>query len=445
MKHTKRPLKTLLSLLLAAAMLIPTTVFASYAEDGDLSDHLLIHYDFEGASSAEALKDKASGGTVSDDLMLGKPASYTADFTVDSGFVFENGTAKLRVSGYKINLQTGSALNSADIKAVQEGNATWFLRFSVADGKGAQVLDLRDFTNTRSFYMHYTNGAFTGGTATAAAPATNVSLFDNNYPGTRGEARFNSADGWINLAIIREQAANGTYNITVYYSFGTPNSATSWFSYSAAKNIASLAPMTNGSTWGSKINLFQDGNYGSVMNTADGLTYDDVRFYDTAMTLDQINGMMKEANLAPDSAAAKTAFYGYQLKAPYTNEEGVKVFDVRLLATIDSKDYSKAGINFSTFGRNIHWSDNPMGYKKEVTHCFSSVLSNTDYTTEVTAAPDGTYFIAVTLTGIPTTALTAEARSCLKIAVTSYVTDFDGLTTESVSKFFTVTRADLGL
>ena len=163
--------------------------------------------------------------------------------------------------------------------------------------------------------------------------------------------------------------------------------------------------------------------------------------------MDQMTSVFTEegSKFADDDAAAKTEFYGYQLKAPYTNDEGVKVFDVRLLATIDSKDYAKAGINFSTFGRNIHWSDNPMGYKKEVTHCFSSVLSNADYKTEVTQAPDGKYFIAVTLMGIPTTALTAEARSCLKIAVTSYVIDFDGLSTESVSKFFTITRADLGL
>ena len=118
MKHARRPMKTLLSLLLAAAMLIPTTVFASYAEDGDLSDHLLLHYDFEGDTVAEALKDKAPGG-VADDLKLGANGFSAA---VDVAFKFENGTVAYNFfNPAKVNLQTDTALNSADLKALQEG------------------------------------------------------------------------------------------------------------------------------------------------------------------------------------------------------------------------------------------------------------------------------------------------------------------------------------
>ena len=448
MKTPRRLSTSLLSLLLVAAMLIPMSVFSVSAADTDLSDHLIIHYDFEGESSAEALKDKAPQG-VSDDLSLGKGAGLSDAFNVDNAFKFENGTVSYHFPNpAKVNLQTGSALNSADLKALQEGAGTWFLRFSLKDinVSMSQLFDLRTFGTSRPFYLWYQNKGLTAGLATASTPNSQVSLFENNYPVLRGETVFDANDQWMNIAIVRTAEANGTYNITVYYCFGTPDGASSWFAYAAAKNMASRAPMTDGSTWGSRLCLFQSSALDSNLIAAQSVIYDDVRCYDTALTTEQLSSIFTEEGAKfAEEAPSHSRFYGYQLKAPYTNDNGEQVFDIRLLATIDSKDYASAGINFSTFERNIHWSDNAKGYEREVTHCFTSVLSNVDYKTEVTEAPDGSYFIAVTLTGIPVSVLNKEARSCMKFAVTTYVTDFDGVTSYSCSKFFTVMRTDLGV
>ena len=303
--------------------------------------------------------------------------------------------------------------------------------------------------NTRPFYLWYYNHALSGGYAKASAPNTGLDLFEKNYTGLKGEKRFDQNDQWMNLAVIRTKSGD-QYTINIYYCFGTPGTTASWFNYHAGTVTDSLAPMTDGSTWGARLSLFNDATCQTAISATKSIVYDDVRCYNTALTLDQVTDIFEDGNnnFASDPEPAKTEFYGYQLKNVYTNTNGEQVFDVRLVATIDSTEYATAGINFSTFGSTLNWGDDPKHYEKEVTHCFSSILSNVDYKTEIINAPDGKYFIAVTLTGIPISEVTkaySTDRNCLRFAVTSYVTDFEGATSYSVTKFFTVQNTDLGV
>lgn len=144
---TKKKLKaTLLSLLLVATMLIPT--FPVYATEqvvsvDALNDHLLVHYDFEGDTTEEKLKDKAHGIGVS------AVADNLNAYTNLSNFTFANGVVTAIGNDSLVNVA-----DSADVKSVanyETKEATWIIRYQVSDLTNLQgdayLFDMEDSTN----------------------------------------------------------------------------------------------------------------------------------------------------------------------------------------------------------------------------------------------------------------------------------------------------------
>ena len=144
-------MKRLLSLFVALiffAGAVPTVFAAEPSDSAEPDAHLLVHYDFEGATVEEALTDKATGGSVQDSLYAYTPDNKNTDpsgetvapTAVDSEAFWESFDVDIE-QGTVRNLQAGAALeaiSSEDIRSIYSrdendnvGTATWFIRFRV--------------------------------------------------------------------------------------------------------------------------------------------------------------------------------------------------------------------------------------------------------------------------------------------------------------------------
>lgn len=159
-------MKRFFALLVALMLLMGTvpTAFAAdaAAADADLASHLVVHYDFEGESVAEALTDKATGGSAQDDLHAYTPDNKNTDpsgqaveaTAVDSSAFTESFDVD-PVQGTVSNLQAGAtlqAVSSEDVRSLYSrdaddnvGAATWFIRFRLDDVSQAEarLVDMR--------------------------------------------------------------------------------------------------------------------------------------------------------------------------------------------------------------------------------------------------------------------------------------------------------------
>lgn len=333
----------------------------------DLNKAMTIHYDFEGDTVAEALKDKAVYGNSADDLTI---------YGSESGYTFEDGKVT-SVSGAK-NIYAAASL---DLKKANEGEGTWFIRFSSTNAADQVLLDFRDNSVSRPLYLLLeSDGQFTFHIGTTGSSST------YNYKDMEILGAPYAFDGTVvNLALVRVlEPSNSYYYYKFYYSFGD----SAEFVYSNIRLSNNLT--TQVSAEGICCGLFN--NPKTTWGANSGLTYDDVRYYTVALAEDELGRIISE------DICARSRIYGYQVSADYTNDSSAEVYDLRLIATIDTADLAGAGF-FVTLGDQT--VDLP------VSCCFSSLLAkdtDTGNMTQVTA-PEGTYFIAVVIKNIPSTTL----------------------------------------
>ena len=120
-----------------------------------------------------------------------------------------------------------------------------------------------------------------------------------------------------------------------------------------------------------------------------GLSIDDVRYYDTDLTLAEIATILPSATIAEEH----TEFIGYQVSEIY-EKDGNNFYKLRLVAEIDSREYTEAGMRLTvTVGEKSQTTDNP------ITTVFTSLL--TDFGKGTYTAPEGKYLFAVVITDIP--------------------------------------------
>ena len=320
-------MKKILSYALTLIMLLNLLVVGmipTYADETNLNDHLVIHYDFKGATVAEALTDKATAGAVKDDLVAYTATNkntYTAD--PETGAITFNGTPDAvdsdnfknsfnvdPVKGPATNIARGASLqspNSVDTQKIYtENGATWFLRFKIEDvdraaemtGGETRVLDLR-LTGNNGYCMFAVTVGADGKFYTQMARNNSKR---NTYTYSTVLQGIVKDDTYVNFALVMEKGSAEGYNdaisLTPYFSVGEPASAGDWVALTPAPNSPY---MINGLTT-NPLSMFDRWDCANVndSNNNYGLTIDDVRLYDTKLTLDQIATIVPAAVAAGD-------------------------------------------------------------------------------------------------------------------------------------------------
>ena len=353
-----------------------------------IDDHMTIHYDFEGNTVAEKLADKATVGT-GDTLQFNTGSS--------DGFVLENG-AVTSATASKNHLY---APISADTISSNTGEGTWFFRFkSSALTANAPILDFRAGGTSRPLYVYLTTaGKVELVTANASAPN---GVIPANYTAwwSGGPTYPFETSPWMNIAAVRNVDCVGGVNYyyyTLYTSFGDANSASDWTKVGRVQIAAvevGLAPADN-----VRIGLFNQA--GVTWPTTTGLTIDDVRYYDTELTVGEIASILDANEMADE----KTEFIGYQVSKTYT-VGSESFYKLRLIGEIDSRDYDEAGVRMTVTVNGVSKTTvNP------VSRVFTSLL--TDYGNGIKTASEGKYLFAIVIEDIPADVLPT-------VAVTTY-------------------------
>jgi hypothetical protein len=284
-------------------------------------------------------------------------------------------------------------------------------------------LDFRVGGSSRPLYVYLTTaGKVELVTANASAPN---GVIPSNYTAwwSGGPTYDFETSPWMNIALVRNiDCVNGVnyYYYTLYTSFGNADTASDWTKVGRVQigTVAvGLAPADN-----VRIGLFNQA--GVTWPTTVGLTIDDVRYYDTELTVGEISSILSTAKVADE----KTEFIGYQVSKTYTVGSNT-YYKLRLIGEIDSRDYDEAGIRMTvTVNGTSKTTVNP------VSRVFTSLL--TDYGTGIKTASEGKYLFAIVIEDIPADVLPT-------VAVTTYATANGTVNYNGNPVSFTVTANDL--
>ena len=247
------------------------------AETGDgLGEFLVLHYDFEGADILEAMEDKATAGSVQDDLQPIKGKVNFSGLEVDP----TNGTIKNTANDCGVFCPP-----SDDTKISSSGNSTWFVRFRLdpldsSTGDYIFIVEMRTFgsSSVRPFAIQYKR----------STSKLYVSMSDGESPGTaqnfQCEQEFPyDPDVYINMAVTVSKNAENKYVGVVHTSTGLPQTEDDWtelFTFTIGESIAQPGSANN--LW-----LMSNGSTGCVAT----VVIDDVRLYNKALTLTEIQNL----------------------------------------------------------------------------------------------------------------------------------------------------------
>ena len=131
----------ILTTLLASFSLVPTAEDAPAADP--LAENLIIHYDFEGDDIETQLKDKATGGSSSDDLAYnGSVDNRANDISISNGVMHYKGTAGM-IADFR---GEDGTTTGADLPNATTNEFTFYLSFKVY-GDGQSKGGFRDLFN----------------------------------------------------------------------------------------------------------------------------------------------------------------------------------------------------------------------------------------------------------------------------------------------------------
>ena len=346
-----------------------------WSVDRDINDFMTIHYDFEGE---DYLKDKASVG-VADDLTFA-----TGDST---GFEITNGAISA-VSNAKNLLQTKAP--SRDTFEANTGKGTWFLRVKASELTGdAPIIDFRLNGTSRPFSLTLEKDGQFSIAASKGGANKNTYNASTNYPCMAAGVYDFETSPWLNIVAVRTIEDNGSgvdcYFYRFYHSIGNSTKASDWV-FAGRFMIGTVADGL-ASADGVNLGLFQQPTQGWAL--VPGLTIDDVRYYDTDLTVAEIATILSSATVAEE----RSEFIGYQVSEIY-EKNGVNCYKLRLVGEIDSRDYTEAGLRLTvTVGNESYTTDN------SITTVFTSLLTN--YGKGTYTAPEGKYIFAIVITDIP--------------------------------------------
>ncbi len=381
-------MKKILSIFLVALFCISasfTMATVISAEDSD--DHLVLHYDFEGNTVEEKLKDKAPLGAdrVADDLTL-KNGTQDVDGNYQ-GIDFSNGYVTQKDSdlakGSRAYLVQSTAA-SADMKSALEGNMTFVARFRMnseimssdieSDGY-VYIFDARVFGTSRAFKVLFnlSNKDLQVGFAGSSNPNSEVTLGISlkDYDFTNSP--------WINLVCTIGKNSGGGWDLKTYYTFGDPDGNSSWNNKNSSNQFVGQdrAPLTTNAA-----RIFTAGS-------KTGLCVDDIKLYNTVLTSDEINTVTK---ISPVKVA------GFQTTEPADGK-----FNIRFVSTVNGLDYRGVGMEVDVacavdgYKRSFESTDTSTVYEK--------LLGRTSDGSELRAISaselDAKYMFCLTILGVP--------------------------------------------
>lgn len=282
---TKKKLKaSLLSLLLVATMLIPA--FPVYATEqavsvDALTNHLLVHYDFEGDTTEEKLKDKAHGNeasSVADNLSVGSNIS---------NFTFEDGVVTTTGNDYLVNVNGSADVTAVANHEIQE--ATWVVRYQVKDYANfdgdAYLFDMEDSTDNTA----------AGFSAFADLRKNNNYIYWTKWATQSQQLSTESwkSGAWEIMVITRTYDTSTdkyTMTITIHNGAETLPVSTSGYNTEILGSVTRNPRLT-------LFALYQE-QYSKVnFGHANGASIDDFRLYDKALNADEIASVLDEFKL----------------------------------------------------------------------------------------------------------------------------------------------------
>ena len=272
------------SLFLLISMVVPV---AGASEERtpttrDLKDYLTIHYDFEGSNINSQFADKATAGSSNDKLAFdGKTDDALNYYTVADGVITTTGVCDI------VPVATEGL---PDLLASNVGTGTWFIRCKAT--AATTLIDFRhcaqQTTQNRVFYLALNEAGnivieAKSGAAGATHKQTAVTYFTYDY----------ASAPWLNLAAVR-RLVDGKYYYYLYVSTGD----------------APLAPLTTNGSWQVRFDFgateesglasAEDINLGifqqsfTVWKTTKGVSIDDVRYYNTDLTTEELATVVGE-------------------------------------------------------------------------------------------------------------------------------------------------------
>ena len=384
------------------------------ATSTDINKNLVVHYDFEGATAEEAMKDKAPAGKTADNLSVSK-ADGTAPVASTVTFDLENGTVKRG----DIRAQLTAAA-SDDVLALTD-KATVFLRFKLPKlDQNYPLLELKNMTDNVSQACFKTNGAgdnmsFVGGyrTKTGLTPYA-VSTIP-----------MRTTEAYLNLAVTIDVKAtdngNGDYTGTLRYygAVGDLNENTAWLG-NWTKN-----PVNDANSLPADTDNFAFSVLGYVTDAGKmDVILDDVRIYDRVLSLDEVKTIRLEKPVETNTNILESV--GMQC----SKAAGSDSYSARFIGVIDTLDADAVG-----FKVTATYNDGT----KNVTSAEKTYMTTSVYTSIVagsdTIVPDskwGCKYIAVLpINNIP------DSYGDVTFTVTA-ITVVDGVTTSGATQTYTV-------
>ncbi len=264
----KRTVAFLMTFALFFGTLVMAPVSAVSAEDDTLDSHLISHWDFAGYGDF-ALADKAPAGATSDTVELHGSATT------------KDGTLYIPDYANNSSVHYASVEDSSDLLRTAESR-TFFIFFKTDK--------TFDSAKTDSMELASQNGAMRIGVGKDSKffASTNPHSAGENWAQTNG--MISSANTWMTLAISYDK--NGTdFTVKTFFRAGEGE----WVSGSASKTDAAQTWTEDnsdaGKTDGNALNIGRNVIKSYNSTWGGNLTIDDIRIYDKALTLAEVQSI----------------------------------------------------------------------------------------------------------------------------------------------------------
>ncbi len=368
----KKSIKKLLSVVLATIFIL-SALSAFPISAASLDDDLIIHYDFEGATEAEAREDKKGSYDLTQTKGTDTGATdnpYRYDLTHGTVTALESTKCMLRTTSY-VNEADGLANNTVFTRAKLESNHLKLAYIAAIRWNNAnQPLNLYYDKDAKCMKILLTDA---GGTAAT------YSSSEFTWPTVAETGKYE----YVNFAvtIVEEE---GTYYLNLYYSVGLADSATEW---TTAINKQSIGTTINTTTRCVAV-ASSSGQWQT------GVTIDDFRLYGKALTLDEIATIIPNGSFDMSEVAS---FYGAQ----YKDSGNSSTYNIRFVGACgDLTGYSQVGYEIILSGTGV----TSKKFVLESATVYRAILASSESgITEVFKATDigAEALIALTITNVP--------------------------------------------
>ncbi len=264
----KRPVVLLMTLALLFATLVLAPVSAVGTENDTLDSHLISHWDFAGN---EPLADKATAGTSSDTVELHGSATT------------KDGTLYIPDWANKNSVHYASVADSSDLFRTTE-DRTFFIYFKTDK--------TFDSAKTDSMELVTQNGALRIIVAKDSkfAASTNPHNAGENWAQTNG--MLSSANTWLTFAISYDKNESGTgFEINTFFRSGNGEWVSGTVNWSTVSKNWTEDNSDAGKTDGNALNIGRNVIKSYNSTWGGNLTIDDIRIYDKALTLADVQSI----------------------------------------------------------------------------------------------------------------------------------------------------------